>query len=61
MYNVIKSSDNVAPYIMEYVVSTLLDIDTLPVKPTCAPGSSCVCLENASVWMLGDDNIWHEL
>ena len=61
MYSVMKSSDNVAPYIMEYVVSTRADIDTLPVKPTCAPGSACVCLEDASVWMFGDDNIWHEL
>ena len=61
MYNVIKSSDNVAPYIMEYVVSTRTDIDTLPVKPTCAPGSTCICLEDSSVWMLGNDDIWHEL
>ena len=61
MYNVIKSSDNITPYIMEYVVSTRADIDTLPIKPTCAAGSTCICLEDSSVWMLGDDSIWHEL
>ena len=61
MYNVIKSSDNITPYIMEYVVSTRADINTLPVKPTCAAGSTCICLEDSSVWMLGDDSIWHEL
>ena len=61
MYNVRKASDNISPYIMEYVVSTRADIDTLPVKPTCAAGSTCICLEDSSVWMFGDDSIWHEL
>ena len=61
MYNVVKSSDNVAPYIVEYVVSTRADIDTLPVSPVCAPGSTCICIEDSRVWMFGDDDIWHEL
>ena len=61
MYSVIKSSDHIAPYIMEYVITKIVDFDTFPKQPTCAPGSTCVCLENSSVYMLGDDDIWHEL
>ena len=39
----------------------LEDIATLPKSPVCASGSSCLCLENSSVWKLGDDNEWHEI
>ena len=24
-------------------------------------GSSCFCIENSSVWMLGNDDEWHEI
>lgn len=35
--------------------------DSVASKP-CAVGSTCICLENSSVWMLGKEpNEWSEL
>lgn len=61
MYSITAQSGNVSSYIMEFQVDKLEDIATLPKSPTCASGSSCLCLENSSVWKLGDDNEWHEI
>lgn len=61
MYSITAQSGNVSSYIMEFQVDKLEDIATLPKSPTCASDNSCLCLENSSVWKLGDDNEWHEI
>lgn len=61
MYATITTSGKTMAYVMEFVVDNLSDIDTLPIYPDCAPGSSCLVLENSSVWMLGTDNIWKQV
>ena len=61
MYTTISEGERVTPYVAEFQVDTLNDILTLPIFPNCAIGSSCLCLENSSVWRLGNDNTWHSI
>lgn len=61
MYATISEGERVTPYVAEFQVDTLNDILTLPIFPNCAIGSSCLCLENSSVWRLGNDNTWHSI
>ena len=46
---------------MELQVDKLEDIATLPKSPACTSGSTCLCIEDSSVWALGNDNEWHEI
>ena len=59
MYKVISNGNIIQSSVVEVVVDTLTDIDTLPT--TFGPGSDCICLEDSSVWMLGNDGVWHQL
>ena len=43
------------------IADTIADIANLPGKEKCAIGSNCFVIENSSVYMLGNDNIWHEI
>lgn len=61
MYSITAQSGNVSSYVMEFQADKLEDIATLPKSPTCLPGSTCLCIEDSSVWMLGNDNEWHEI
>ena len=61
MYATTKTSGNTTVYVMEFVVDTLDDIASLPTHPMCAPGSSCLVLENSSVWILGINNVWKQI
>lgn len=60
-YSVIQQGDTVQYTIYEVEVDTLADIDTLPKTDKWAAGSVAICLEDSSVWMLGTDDIWHEI
>lgn len=61
MYSIIAQSGNTSSYIMEFQVDKIEDLVSLPKSPTCAAGSYCLCLEDSSVWKLGNDNEWHYL
>ena len=45
--------------VREFTCDTIADKDALPTD--CAVGSSCIVLENSSVWVLGSDKVWHQL
>ena len=60
MYKIIKNGDTTASAVSEYVADERVDIDSLPTEASKA-GSSCICLEDSSVWMLGNDGVWHQL
>lgn len=60
MYNIIRSNDNTAPYVTEFVVDTESDVLDLPTK-TVAPGSTCIVAENSSVYILSPQRIWVKL
>lgn len=64
MYKVIANGEDVQQSVVEIVADTLADISDLQIETAEAyysPGSSCIVLEDSSVWMLGNDEIWHEL
>ena len=58
-YSIIKQNDDSAYNLVELVIDFKADIETLPT--TYAAGSDCICIEDSSVYMLGNDKIWHEL
>ena len=61
MYATTSEGGKTSAYVAEFQIDTLNDILTLPIFPNCAIGSSCLCLEDSSVWRLGSDNVWHKL
>ena len=56
MYKVIQ---NLPQNVVEIIADFISDVDDLPTN--YGVGSSCLVLENSSVWMLGNDALWHEL
>lgn len=59
MYNIIRQGNTDQYNIIEYCCDTEADIPTLPV--TDSAGSCCIVIENSSVWMLGNDKLWHKI
>ena len=58
-YKVIKNGDNTQSSVVEIVVDTLSELSDLPTDYEV--GSDAIVLEDSSVWMLGNDNTWHQL
>lgn len=65
MINVVAQRGEVEAYVMELIADKVSDVaETLETQynlKTCAAGSTCIVIENSSVWMLGNDGHWHEL
>lgn len=62
MIKITAQRGEVEAYVMELVADTLEDIANLKDQyPTVAVGSTCICIEDSSVWMLGGDRSWHEI
>lgn len=59
MYSIKQQGDTVQTYVIEAVADTRADIASLPT--TWAVGSTCLVIEDSSVWILGNDLIWYEL
>ena len=55
MYTISKSGDSVQYGVIEAMVNTKADIATLPT--TWEPGSACICIEDSSVYMLGNPDV----
>lgn len=63
----INSDGNAAVY--EFTCTSRDDVSELPTSTTggeyeylhVKAGSSCICTEGMSIWMLGADDVWHEL
>jgi len=68
-FRVYRNSDITAAYVTEIVADKLSAIDETnseyntknAVSTNFTPGSTCLVLENSSVWMLGNDKKWHEI
>jgi len=58
-YAITQEDNDVTSYLKGFVCDNRSDIRTLPTK--IPAGSSCICLEDSSVWMLGVDKEWKEL
>lgn len=50
MYRIYRNSDTTAAYNVEIVANFLSDVPTLPTE--YASGSTCIVIEDGSVWML---------
>ena len=59
MYNIKQQGDTVQNGVIEFVADTRADIDEIPTN--WAMGSTCLVIEDSSVWILGSDKIWHEI
>ena len=59
MYKVIANGEDVQQTVVEIIADTRSDINTIP--KTYSAGSSCIVIEDSSVWMLGNDKTWHEI
>ena len=60
MYSIKQQGDTVQNGIMEFVADTRSDIDAIPVD-NWEMGSTCLVIEDSSVWILGSDKKWHEI
>ena len=58
-YKVIRNGDITQSDVVEVIADTLADISDL--ETNFGVGSDCIVLEDSSVWMLGNDKVWHEL
>ena len=59
MYNIKQQGDTVQNGIIEFVADTRADIELIPGK--WGMGSTCLVIEDSSVWILGSDKKWHEI
>lgn len=58
-YSSYQNSDNIVPYYVALIADTEEDIPNLPTD--YAPGSTCLVVENSSLWILGNDSTWYNL
>lgn len=58
-YSSYQNSNNIVPYYAALVADTNADVDKLPTD--FAPGSTCLVIEDSSLWILGNDKIWHKI
>lgn len=59
MINVTSTSGHVTYGLKEFIVDTRSEIDSLPIDSV--PGSSCLVLEDFSIWLMNSNNQWIEL
>lgn len=59
MYNITRQGDTDQYDLMSYMADERSDIETLPTD--CGAGSTCIVIEDSSVWMLGTNKTWKEL
>ena len=59
MYNIKQQGDTVQNGVIEAIADTRADLEALPTKWNA--GSTCLVIEDSSVWILGNDKVWHEL
>lgn len=59
MYSIIRQGDTDQYDIIEFCCDMKADISELPTN--VGIGSACIVIEDSSVWMLGNDKVWHEI
>lgn len=63
MYRVYKNGSETDPKLVEYIADTEADIAEVPTDN--ASGSICLVIQGddggATVYMLGNDKVWHKL
>ena len=59
MYNYIAQGEAISHKVVELVADSRTDVANLPTF--CEAGSTCIVIEDSSVWMLDTNKIWKEL
>ena len=59
MYNITRQGNTDQYNLISYMCDNRADIEKLPTN--CGIGSTCIVIEDSSVWMLGTDKAWKEL
>lgn len=59
MINIRGNSGNTNKYVMEFVADTVDDIKDL--RTDCTPGSVCIVISTADVYILNGDHKWKVL
>lgn len=59
MYNITKQADHTTAYVVELVADSEDDIQSLPTY--YEPGSSCLVINPASVYILSNEKVWVKL
>lgn len=58
-HKITANGNIVQPSVVEIIADTIADVENLP--KYVGVGSTCIVIENSSVYMLGNDNEWHEI
>lgn len=58
-YQLYKNDNGFPGYHEEYIVDTRMDMHTVP--RDCEPGSTCLVIEDSSVWVLNTNHEWKEI
>lgn len=58
-YRITSNGQNVAPDVVQLVIDELATLEELP--SDFGIGSIAICLEDSSVYMLGNDKTWHKM
>ena len=59
MYNITRQGNTDQYNLMSYMCDNRADIEKLPTH--CGIGSTCIVIDDLSVWMLATDNAWTDL
>lgn len=59
MYSYMYQGEAISHRIVQFTADTRSDIDTLPTD--CEQGSTCLVIEDSSVWMLNSQKVWVEI
>ena len=59
MFKITANGEDIQQTVVEIVADLRSDINDIPTNYSA--GSSCIVLEDSSVWMLGNDKTWHEI
>ena len=59
MFTITANGDHVSPNKVEITVDTRADLADLPT--TFDVGSTCIVIQDASVFMFGNDKTWQEM
>lgn len=60
MYNYMSQGEAISHKIVQFAADTRADIANLPTS-TIEAGSSCIVIEDSSVWMLNSEKQWIEI
>lgn len=58
MINIREQSGKTTAYVTEFTVDKEDEIANLPIFPSCAKGSVCLCIEDSTVYILNGENEW---